>query len=96
MRYTISENIILNDVSYIHEYRVNLISVSKLTLDNNLKINFNGKTCDFWESKLEKLIKQVVVMRVSTYSSHHLSIMHILPWISQNDINDWATSLLEK
>lgn len=41
MTVIIFENLILNNVMYIIDFKVNLISVGKVVFDNNLNINFN-------------------------------------------------------
>lgn len=43
----LSENIILKDVLYIPEFKVNLIAVSKLTLDNDIRVIFYNHNCQF-------------------------------------------------
>lgn len=55
---TLSENIVLRQVLYIHEFKVNLIAMSKLVRDNNLTIKFNNSKCYFQDNKLGKLIGQ--------------------------------------
>lgn len=54
----ISNSSILHDVFYIPEFKVNLILVSKLTLDNDIKVEFHGETCVFQENKFKKSIGQ--------------------------------------
>jgi len=53
---TLSKDLILQDVLYIPQFKVNLISVNKLTLGSNLKILFDDKNCYFQGSGSGKVI----------------------------------------
>lgn len=44
---TLSKNIILKNVLYITQFKVNLISVNKLTTDSDLNVSFNKIKCNF-------------------------------------------------
>jgi len=55
---TLSQNIVLKNVFYIPEFKVNLISVNKLTSDSNLNVIFDQNECHFQEKISGRVIGQ--------------------------------------
>lgn len=43
----ISKKLILRNVKFVSEFKVNLIAISKLTLDNDIKVIFDDHCCVF-------------------------------------------------
>lgn len=54
----ISQNIILKDVYFIPSFKINLLSIHKLTKDTNINVIFNQNTCIFHDPLSENLIGQ--------------------------------------
>lgn len=65
-RYTLSENIILNDVLIIDDFKFNLISFIKLTKDSNCVVYFIQNLCKFQELSTNTVITAIAChLRIS-------------------------------
>lgn len=71
----LSNKIILKNVLYILEFKVNLIAISKLALNNSIIVNFNSENCDFLERKKnQRMWLDRVAIKMGYICSTHL------PW----------------
>ncbi|KAJ0799264.1 putative RNA-directed DNA polymerase [Helianthus annuus] len=52
----LAENVILTDVFYVPTYSVNLLSVYKLSRDNQITVVFNQNTCTLQDSKSGRIL----------------------------------------
>ncbi|XP_076923682.1 uncharacterized protein LOC143585891 [Bidens hawaiensis] len=52
----LSNNVVLNDVFVVPEYRVNLLSVYKLACDNKLSVTFNEHNCYLQDSLIKRIL----------------------------------------